>query len=197
MRARAPRRSKLGPGGRDGKQRGSAPRSVMPRNTSRVVGSAQCTSSTAWHGATGSAGKCRPLALSESQAGPHEHMKNSGPGPRHSSRGSLQRGPEPEGGCNRRKPRPSTHSSHGSAAAGVTKITAFRFAGTRPGRSAVSVAVPQRSTEKNHRSVCRVECLGLLCSTSHLALRGMNHAQDFTGCSADFADRPWSDYFAR
>jgi hypothetical protein len=58
-------------------------------------------------------------------------MKNSGPGPRHSSRGSLQRGPEPEGGCNRRKPRPSSHSSHGSAAAGVTKITAFRFAGTR------------------------------------------------------------------
>jgi len=59
------------------------------------------------------------------------------------------------------------------------------------------VAVPQQSTEKNHRPVCRVECLGLLCSTSHLALRGMNHAQDFTGWSADFDDRPWSDYFAR
>jgi len=27
--------------------------------------------------------------------------------------------------------------------------------------------------------------------------RGMNHAQDFTGCSADFDDCPWSDQFAR
>ena len=26
--------------------------------------------------------------------------------------------------------------------------------------------------------------------------RGMNHAQDFTGCSADFDDCPWSDQFA-
>ena len=32
-------------------------------------------------------------------------------------------------------------------------------------------------------------CVQLL----HLASRGMNHAQDFTGCSADFDDRPWSD----
>jgi hypothetical protein len=27
----------------------------------------------------------------------------------------------------------------------------------------------------------------------HLALWGMNHAQDFTSCSADFDARPWSD----
>jgi hypothetical protein len=39
--------------------------------------------------------------------------------------------------------------------------------------------------EKNHRPVCCVECLGLLCLTAHLALWGMNYAQDFAGCSAN------------
>ena len=47
--------------------------------------------------------------------------------------------------------------------------------------------------KKINGPVCRVECLDLLCSTLHLASRGMNHAQDFTGCSADFDDRPWTD----
>ena len=89
---------------------------------------------------------------------------------------------------------PRHRQSHGTGAANVTEITAFRFAGTGPERSACDMWLCRNNpTEKNHRPVCRVECLGLLCSTLHLALRGMNHAQDFTGCSADFDDRPWSD----
>jgi hypothetical protein len=57
------------------------------------------------------------------------------------------------------------------------------------------VAVAPQSTEKITDAFAALSVLGLF--DFALALRGMNHAQNFTGCSGDFDDRAWSDYFAR